>query len=62
MIGKGENRWRYCFSCRNCANVQLFGKDAFCVPMKDGRDPIHAGSDFRVRCDEYQPAQMEMEV
>ena len=43
------NRWCYRFRCRDCANVQLFGKDAYCVPMKEGRNPIHADDDFIVR-------------
>lgn len=62
MIGKGENRWKYEFRCRDCAKRTLIGKDVYCMPMRAGKDPIHADNDFRVRCDEYLPAQMEMEA
>lgn len=68
MIGKAEvERWRYDFDCHHCTRVKYI-KDGvrdglYCIPMVEGRDPIHADDDRVVRCDEYvsnRPDQMSI--
>ena len=58
MVGKAEvERWRYDFDCHHCTRVQYIKdgvRDGFyCVPMTEGRSPIHADDDRVVRCDDY---------
>ena len=58
MVGKAEvPRWRYDFDCFHCSRVKYIKdgvRDGFyCVPMVEGRDPIHADDDRVIRCDDY---------
>ena len=54
------NKWKYLFNCDNCLNMQEMRGGRYCVPMVDGREPIHADDDYCVRCDEYEPAQEQI--
>ena len=60
MIGQGENRWRYDFSCKKCANTRIEPSGTYCIPMREGRKVIFAGDDFVVRCTEYIGEQLDL--
>lgn len=55
------NRWRYEFDCKLCTNKEIVGDATYCVPLRAGRERMHADDDYRVRCDEYRPGQISME-
>lgn len=59
------DRWRYDFDCRNCLQLQYVKDEIrdgmYCIPTKDGADPLHADDDRVVRCDRYEPRQIRME-
>jgi len=58
------NNWVYDFNCKNCGRIKYIDdgirKGNYCIPIKDGGDPIHADDDYVVRCDDYQPLQIDL--
>ena len=67
MIGKSEQpKWKYDFKCRDCENMQYVKDEIrngwYCVLLMNLHDPIHADDDNVVRCDEYKPMQMQMQM
>ena len=56
MIGKSEETpWRYDFDCRTCAQIHAINGANYCLPIRNGEDPIHADADRVLRCDKYTP-------
>jgi hypothetical protein len=65
MIGKATvPKWRYGFDCRGCLQIREMHdgvhEGRYCVPMLQGRDPIHADDDRVIRCDCWRPEQRSM--
>jgi len=65
MMQKGENKWKYLCSCKNCTHVQYVKDEIrdglYCVMMLQGKRTIHADDDFRVRCDQYNPKERKVD-
>lgn len=57
-------RYIYDFHCRNCAQVEYICDAVrhgdYCVPIMRGEDPIHVDDDDHIRCDAYEPLQLEL--
>ena len=66
------NKWRYAFNCRNCLNCQYVKDEIrdgmYCIKIKasaaegSGYKAMHADDDYVVRCDDYSPMQMQLNL
>ena len=64
---RNMKEWNYAFNCHDCGQIKYIDeggnvKGYYCLPTREGRCLMHADDDHVLRCDDYQPLQMQMNL